>query len=133
MKRIFLALAAVTLMAGCTKSSSVGCAVQDAAGSLLSATVATQLSCKKLDAVKASIMAELEKTKLCKEAEAAAAPVATAAVSTKSVIGDTICAPVVEGLTAGILAKIPAEWECSGGMPIEQLKTSLTEACQKAL
>lgn len=114
---------------GCTSTKTVVCDLSKSVSSLVAAQISTQLTCKNLDAVKASIDAELAKTKLCD-----ATPVAAAAlVKPQSVIGDAVCGPVIDGLTAGVLTQVPASWGCAGGPLTDSVKAQLLAACQKAI
>jgi len=112
---------------GCTKTQT--CDLGKTATSLVAAQISTSLECKNLDAVKADIEKKLVDLKICE-----AKPEATAqTMAAKSAIGDVICKPVIDGLTAGLIGQIPKAWECSGGSVTEDLKLKLLEACNKAL
>lgn len=117
---------------GCTQTKPLVCDLSKSVSSLVAAQISTQLTCKNLDAVKASVDAQLVKLKLCDQ-PAPAIIAAKGAMATKSVIGDTICGPVIEGLLAGVLSTLPTEWACSGGPVTDSVKVQLLAACQKAL
>lgn len=122
MKFLISGLMALALT-GCTLFSSAVCDVQKAVTSVAASTVASQLSCKNLDAVKASIDKEVAKLNLCKAPES----------EQKAALGDVICGPLVEALGAGVLSALPSDWECSGGVPMAEVKAKLLDACKKAL
>lgn len=144
----FLVFVPLLAMLGCTKSADpakdpvnqVACALEGAAVSLVSGAVVTQLACKNLDAVKAGVGAIVAKSNICKPpATPSPAPAAAAAVSVKgsvavnSAVGNILCAPIVEALMAGALTQIPADWQCSGGVPADKLKAAVLAACLKSL
>lgn len=131
MRNLLVIFALVFAVVGCTKEEAkvVLCETGKTAASLLSAQVAVQLECKNIDAIKADIEKKLVDLKVCE----APAPAPTGALSTKSVIGDALCKPVVEGLIAGLLTQVPAAWECTGGKLTDDAKLKLFEACAKAL
>lgn len=131
MKKLFLAMTALMLVTGCTTKP--GCAVESAATSLISAGITTQLVCKNSDAVKADVQKELAKLKLCSTTEAAKAQPVAAGADAQSIIGDLVCKPIVDSLVAGLLAKIPSTWECTGGSTPDALKTYLLDLCKKSL
>lgn len=111
---------------GCTKSQL--CDAGKTASGLLAAQVAVQLDCKNTDAIRADIDKLLVEKKVCEVQEAQK----TSAVRTLISVGDVICQPVIEGLTASLLSQVPAAWGCSGGKVTEEIKLKLAEACAKA-
>lgn len=131
MKKIFLTVAALLLVTGCTTKP--GCAVEGAAASLISAGITTQLVCKNSDAVKADVLKELAKLKLCAATDAAKAQPVAAGADAQSIIGDIVCKPIVDSLVAGLLAKIPSTWECTGGTSPDLLKEYLLKTCKQSL
>lgn len=114
---------------GCTFFKSSGCEVSKGVSSLVAANIASLLTCKNVDAISAALDAELAKTKICE----ASAQKSLAVVETQSAIGLIICEPVINALSTGVLAQLPASWECSGGPLTDGVRAKLLEACQKAL
>ena len=94
---------ALMISTGCTKEQAKEkvCDLGKTAATLVATQVATELSCKNVDAIKADIEAKLVESKLCEKAEE------QKSMMLKSVIGDAICGPVVEGLFAGALTQLP--------------------------
>lgn len=135
--KIVLAALALVLVSACTKdkaddaANAVGCALEKSVVSLTTATLGDQLACKNIDAVKAAVQAEINKSNICKKPDVVTEDKGT--MGTKGAIGDVVCQPIVDGMALGLLSKIPADWECTGGVPVEKLKATVLAACQKAL
>ena|ERR1035437_10785917 len=130
MKHLFLVLA-VIVAAGCTNASNtpaapIICAVEKPAEASVAAAIQSATGCPNLAAIEASVVSEVSNLKLnfCP----------TVSGAKTSIIGDTICGPLVNGLVSGVLAKAPADWgTCTGGPIVASAQATILAACQKAL
>ena len=125
-----IVLLVLGLMA-CTKEEvkEKACDASKLAASVVAIQASTELSCKNVDAIKATLEAKLIEAKVCE------LPAATPAqgIVAQSTVGETLCAPLVEGLFAGGISQLPKEWECTGGTLALEAKAKLIAACVKAI
>lgn len=119
MRKLILVISMLAV-AGCTGSSKPGCVVENGVTAVVSAAISSQLVCKNLDAVKADVQKEVAKLNMC-------------ASSTQSIVGDLVCPSLVNSLVSGLLSKIPAAWECTGGTAPDQIKQILIDTCKKSI
>ena len=142
MKKAFLLLALPFAFMGCTKSSTpssptpvqqVGCAVETAVASAISAVAAQQLQCTGTAAIQASILAAATKANvnLCPTAPATVA--AGKVPAEKSAIGNAICPGIVSSLLGAAQTQIPAAWSCSAATLSADLSAKLITACEGAI
>ncbi len=115
-------------IAGCTKDEvkSQACETAKVASTIVAAQVALELSCKNVGAIVADMEKSLVEAKVCEKSE-------EAKLAARSAIGEVVCAPMVDVLFAGVLAKIPSSWECTGGSLAAEAKAKLLAACSKAI
>lgn len=138
MKKITMTLVAFAITATFTAckwndvKETVGCAAQNTVKTAVATVVAQELTCKNTAAIEADIEAQLAKTKICKQEEINTG-VSAAAIDSKSIVGDLICTPVVDGLLAQVANTIPATWECDPSAKVEPIKAKLIEKCKASL
>lgn len=115
-------------LAGCTKDEvkAKACDSAKLASTIVAAQVALELSCKNVTAIIADMEKGLVDAKVCEKPE-------VGTLQARSAIGEVVCAPMVDVLFAGVLAKIPSSWECSGGKLAADAKVKLVAACAKAI
>lgn len=134
---VLIAMTIAMFSVSCTKDgvkdvgNQIVCEAQKTV-TLVSATAIAStevLNCKNITAIQTYLNTKADSLKLCKKEEATTQSL----VSTKSVLGDTVCSVLVQSLESSTLGKIPAEWECSGGELTTDAKAKVLAACQKAL
>lgn len=140
MKNLFIAIAALVLSVGCTKTqvatdvNAVACTLEGSVDSLVATEITSQLACTNSSAVLADVSAAVAKTNVCKVATPSPTPALTAGKPPmKDAAGDLVCPPVVAALMSGVLSKIPTAWGCTGGTVSAQAQAAILAACQKAL
>lgn len=119
MSKMILAVLMVAGLVSCTDKSPA-CAVAKTISSHVASEIKTQLACTNGDAILADIEAQVAKLRVCE-------------VKSQSIIGDVVCAPLVDGLLTGALTKVPAAWGCAGGPLKDGLKEQLLAACKKSI
>jgi hypothetical protein len=129
MKHI-VAILSLVFLAACTSGTTpstgnvakdIACNVEKAATSLIAAQIAMSLVCINLTAIQTDLQAVLGKVNLCPT------------TALKGPIGDALCGPIVTGIKNIGVGKIPPAWGCAGGATLDQLVTSATDACKKAI
>jgi hypothetical protein len=130
MKKLLLTAIVVTGLLGCTKEEvkEKACDTAKMASTIVAAQVSAELACKNLAAVKQTIEDKLVEIKVCE----AVVPAQNGAMGAKSLLGEALCAPVIEGIFKGGISQLPKEWECSGGKLADEAKAKLVSACAKA-
>ena len=78
--------------------------------------MANVLGCGKPEAIAQDLFSKIEQAKLCEEREQGA-------------LQDAICRPVAAYVADQLVSKIPARWECKGGMAKEATVNTLYSAC----
>ncbi len=139
MKKLFFAVFALAMTAGCTKDAAkdagnvVACAVQDVVTTTTAVAIAAPdvLNCQDTAAIKAFLNEKASGLNICKKDEAPATT--QGLVSAKSAIGDLVCATLVTSLEMQINSAIPADWKCAGGKITAEAKAKILEKCQQAL
>lgn len=120
MRNLILLAFAMFAIAGCTKTNTVVCTVQDTVVSLTSNAVSNKLVCSHPEAVKADILALVEKANLCKPADG----------NVKGPIGKIICGPLVDSIIGLGKSKIPDAWGCTAGSVPDDLKALILPLCE---
>lgn len=120
MRILFTLLLSVFILSGCTEKSPA-CSIAKTVSTHVTDEVAKQLSCSNKAAIQDAIDLQLAKLRVCDQ------------VVTKSIIGELVCAPLVDGLLTGALAKVPADWNCTGGPLKDTLRGQLIDACRNSL
>ena len=137
MKLFLLGIALMFSMIACNKEQKEQvkevvvekiCDAGKAATAVVAVQVSNELSCKNVAAIKATLEAKVLEIKAC---EKPAQPVV--GVAAKSVVGDLLCAPLINAIFAQGIAQFPKEWECTGDKLADTQKAKLIENCLKSL
>lgn len=112
---LFFALSFVS----CTKDTlkPIACDAQKMAVNKIAAVFATTLQCNGLTALETDLNKQLEPLKLCES------------VTVQSTLADFLCPGATKYILDFGIAKLPAAWECKGGIAAEKLNAVLTDAC----
>ncbi len=136
--KMFLAAVAMLALASCTSPSpgptptpspipgpiiAVGCSVEQAVTSALTASVATTLNCANLAAIQGDMMSVLGKANLCP----------TASAKPKGVVGNLVCPLAVDAAMGLVTNKIPVAWGCDPHATVATLSATLIAACNKVV
>lgn len=151
MKNLVLILCLI-FAAGCTKEkvqeaiNTQVCAGQAAVVTALSASLVKNLECSNAEAVTAFLSAKAADLKVCKVAADPAQIAVVAKLKAQMslphggklkalppIVGELVCQPLVDMLSASAMKAIPADWGCTGGAGIPAAEAKLLAACHSAL
>ena len=118
-KKILIFALLMVGLSGCTQceSKKPDCELTDKYAEWAAGGLATTFDCKNPAAIAESIKGTVDRLNLCENRGA-------------GISAELICKPVSTFVTAKLVdLTLPAEWECSGGVPAQSLERFLYTAC----